>query len=180
MTKLSNKDFLKIPVRKMFIVYNIIFILGILSGLLFSVDDVTNKVVSPNSVLFVEIFLNNLVVGSLLLVGGLLSFGVLSSLIILVNGAVVGELIKVLYIQNSLDSLTFGLLPHLIFELPALILFAMAGTFTGHYLFLFLKNKHFSMPVYTYVKTGIKLFILGFLMLLIASIVEDYISFVNN
>lgn len=178
MIKTYDNSSIKIPIKKMFIFYITLFILGIVIGFFFT-SGATIQTVNPTNTFFGEIFINNFYVSLSLLLGGLLTFGVLSGLIIIVNGAVVGELIKVLYIHKSLESLISGLIPHLILELPALVMFAIIGTFSGHFLFLFLKSKHTSTYILIYSKMGIQLLILGVFLLFIASLIEDYISFVD-
>lgn len=177
MIKVYDKFSIKIPIIKMFIFYIILFIVGTIIGFFFT--SVTNQTVNPTNAFFGEVFLNNFYVCLFLLIGGLLTFGFLSGLIIIINGAVLGELINILYTHDSLESITSGLIPHLIFELTALIVFAIIGTFSGHFLFLFLKRKYNSIYIVLYFKIGIQLLIIGVFLLFIASLIEDYISFVD-
>ncbi|MCP3027037.1 stage II sporulation protein M [Halobacillus sp. A5] len=165
-----------IPVKLLFFIYILVFIVGIILGYLFI--NVENIALNPTEVDFRSIFVNNFTLSVTLVIGGLLTFGVISFLIIFINGLVIGELIKVLELNNSMFSFFHGLLPHLIIELPALILFAICGTFSGHILLMFLRNKVSHHIISLYIKIGVAFFIFGTVLLFVASLIEDYISFV--
>ncbi len=73
-----------------------------------------------------DIFLNNLVVACILVIGGVVIF--VPYLIILINGLMLGALIPILFSKMGGLGLLGGIAPHGVFELTAFLIAGMLGT----------------------------------------------------
>jgi stage II sporulation protein M len=76
--------------------------------------------------LFIKIFLNNLEACVLLFLGGA-SLGLLTLLIISLNGIVIGGVFGIVGAERGLPFMAAAILPHGIFEIPAFILSGALG-----------------------------------------------------
>lgn len=111
------------------------FIIGVIVGILMvdridllallGVEDFEE--VFPDEFTTLVILVNNSIVFILALVG-VLSFGLLTVVILLINGILVGYVATPIAIEEGVDFLIVGLLPHGILELPAFFV-AAAVTF---------------------------------------------------
>jgi stage II sporulation protein M len=81
--------------------------------------------------LFTKIFLNNLEACVLLFLGGA-SLGLLTLLIISLNGLVIGGVIGIVGTERGLPFMAAALLPHGIFEIPAFIVSGALGVSLAH------------------------------------------------
>ncbi|NYT08155.1 MAG: stage II sporulation protein M [Methanomicrobiales archaeon] len=81
---------------------------------------------STPAVLAVQLFLNNLQACTIMFFGGA-SLGLLTALIILANGVVIGSVIEVVRQQQGLLTIAAALIPHGIFEIPAFIISGTLG-----------------------------------------------------
>jgi len=81
-----------------------------------------------------QIFINNIQICALIFLGGA-TFGLLTMFLLMTNGIVIGVLIEVLLRDMSSAALTIGLLPHGIFEIPAVLVSAALGLIISRGLF---------------------------------------------
>ncbi|SEQ72933.1 stage II sporulation protein M [Natrinema salaciae] len=112
----------------------------------------------------------------LLSIGGALTLGLLTAWAMLFNGIIVGNVGAVVAERVGVDYILVGLLPHGIFELPALFIAAGVG-FRLLYRFgqriLGSRNAVFTKP-YLY-RTGV-LILAGWLLLVVAAFVEAFVT----
>lgn len=123
--------------------------------------------------IFLFIFLNNSVKAFLSLVFGFF-FGIVPILFIFGNGELVGIVISVVAREAGLKEIAFGLVPHGIFEVPAVIIAAGYGLWLGHRFYKRLRHKEpfkgaFKIAIKGYFKIVLPL-------LLIAALVETYVT----
>lgn len=129
----------------------------------------------PNNYrLMVLIFLNNsikITIATLLGVFG----GFVPALFLIINGFLVGVVTFLASNTTGWGSLVLGILPHGIFEVPALIIGGAIGLRLGNYFFQKLKNKKLSLKLET--KKAIR-FIMGVIIpvLFFASFVEVFMT----
>jgi stage II sporulation protein M len=82
-------------------------------------------------VLFAKIFLNNLEACVILFLGGA-SLGLITLLIISLNGIVIGGVIGIVGTERGLPFMAAAILPHGIFEIPAFIISGALGLSLAH------------------------------------------------
>jgi len=123
--------------------------------------------------LFVFIFLNNSIKALLVVVFGLL-FGIFPLYFTYVNGALLGATISFALYRANLLVLIAGILPHGIFELPALIIAIAYGLWLGTTLVLGFSKKGLIQPAFKQsMKTYFRLILP---LLLIGAIIEAFIT----
>lgn len=152
------------------------YLLGVIIGL-FDTEDylVTNyqeiDITQPRFSFFLQILINNTALVSMIIIGSI-SFGILSCLLLIVNGYVLGRLIN--YINTDLGYIYYkNLVPH-ISEIFGLVL---AGSVSFYLIFRFINNKSISLSYFIKDKYLIKYSILSYLLILISAFLEVYISF---
>jgi stage II sporulation protein M len=91
-------------------------------------------------VLFTKIFLNNLEACVLLFLGGA-SLGLVTLLIISLNGMVIGGMIGIVGTERGLPFMAAAIVPHGIFEVPAFIISGALGLSLAHALWDELKGS---------------------------------------
>ena len=90
-------------------------------------DVVVTGVASDSAaVMSLQIFINNVQICALIFLGGA-TFGLLTLLLLMTNGIVIGALIEVLLRDVSASVLIIGLLPHGMFEIPSVLVSAALG-----------------------------------------------------
>jgi stage II sporulation protein M len=123
--------------------------------------------------IFLFIFINNSVKAFLSLAFGFF-FGIVPILFIFGNGELVGVVISVVVKEAGLKEIAFGLVPHGIFEVPAVIIAAGYGLWLGHRFYRRLRHKEplegaFGLAIKAYFKIVLPL-------LLIAALVETFVT----
>lgn len=94
-------------------------------------EEVFAHIESENpAIVAANIFANNTQTSAILFIGGA-SFGLLTALILSVNGFIIGLVVEYVRQEQGLYVILAGILPHGIFEIPALILAAMFGLLLG-------------------------------------------------
>lgn len=120
------------------------------------------------------IFLNNLSVCFTLIVG-LLSFGLVSFIVLVINGVYLGSAMKFYITNNSLEQMLLVFVPHAIFEIPAILLSASIGFFL--LLFVIEKgNGRKQVALKGYLLYSLKSIVFVIILLGIAAIIESYVS----
>jgi stage II sporulation protein M len=133
-----------------------------------------------------KIFIQNATASLIAWLGGLL-VGLAPILVVVANGFLIGYVVTYIYISSSSvgDSITLviaGLLPHGVFELPAVLLAAVLGMKLGwDWLSDNAKGARLVVLKQSFINTA-KYFVFVILGLAIAAIVEVYVSgkLVNN
>lgn len=121
------------------------------------------------------IFLNNSVKTLLVIIFGLL-IGIVPALFIFINGYVIGVVAVMIAAARGTGYVVAGLLPHGIFEIPAVLLGAALGMMLGASLVARLRGRS-EVPIITELRNAIRYFILGIMpLLLLAALAEVYIT----
>lgn len=162
--------------KNIYFIYLIGFVVGIFTGIYYFEGKVNTF--NPENVSYIEVFVNNLNVGSLLLIGGLITGGTLSLFLIMANGCIVGNIIFIAISNGNIKSLLTGLLPHFFFELIGLFSFAVVGTFTGYIFFKFLTKKIHTVNFSQLMTDGLWLIAISIVSLFLGAVIEDFISHV--
>ncbi len=121
-----------------------------------------------------EIFLNNTTL-CLYLILGMFTFGIMSFILLVINGIYLGSALNYYVENNGFEQMLYKFLPHAIFELPAIILSASIG----FYLIVFVIEKgsgRNNMPAKFYLGHIMKTIVLIIVLLFIAAFMESYIS----
>jgi len=101
---------------------------------LFSEEVVSGLISDSPAVLAGKLFLNNLGVCLLLFLGGA-SFGVVTGLVLAVNGLLIGMVTEIVRQEQGLLYVAAALLPHGVFEVPAFLIAGALGLLLGRELF---------------------------------------------
>ena len=137
-------------------------------------EEVFETIESENSAIVAgNIFANNTETSVILFIGGA-SFGLITALILSVNGFIIGIVVEYVRQEQGLYVILAGVLPHGIFEIPALILAGMFGLLLGEELW---KELHGTGDAISAAQQYGKLFLAYVLPLLgIAAIIEGFIT----
>ncbi len=124
---------------------------------------------------FLKIFTNNLTVAFFMMLSGLF-FGLGPWLIMGFNGFIVGVVVRVVQEVRGLSTerILLGLLPHGVFEIPALALAGTAGIVW--YREIVGKGEEAGKGFHNGALKALKLFAASVLLLLIAAFIEAYIT----
>lgn len=123
--------------------------------------------------IFLLIFLNNSIKVFFMMLLGIL-FGVIPVIFILLNGYVVGIVVSGMIEKIGVISILIGILPHGIFEIPAVLIAGGYGVWLGEMFSKKLKNKTSLMPT---LKTVLKKYTYVIMpMILLAAIIETFIT----
>ena len=131
--------------------------------------------------MIITIFKNNLMVALLMIILGLF-FGIIPIFILISNGLIIGYLMK-LIVDGSGESIGFflvGILPHGIFEIPAIIISAAFGMRLGFAIFRYiinLKSSGYNKLMLKHIIKQTPYVFLGIaIMLLAAAIIESTLT----
>ena len=120
-----------------------------------------------------QIFINNVQICALIFLGGA-TFGLLTLLLLMTNGIAIGVLIEVLLREMSLSALIFGLLPHGIFEIPAVLVSAALGMIVARGLWEELAGKGNVLDSAKYAGRLFIMYVVPFIFL--AACIEGFIT----
>jgi stage II sporulation protein M len=104
--------------------------IGTEAAALFAEQVVGDLLSDPPAVLAGKLFLNNLVACLLLFLGGA-SLGVVTLLILSVNGLLIGAIMELVRQQQGMLFIAAALVPHGIFEIPAFLIAGGLGLLLG-------------------------------------------------
>ncbi|MED0659773.1 stage II sporulation protein M [Bacillus smithii] len=152
----------------------LIFLVGVTMGIISGYLKNYNAF-KPEEARMKDIFLNNIKTCIFIIVSGLLTGGILSSLVLLINGYIIGLVIYGVMLNYGLVPLLTGLMPHFFIELTAIVFCATIGFMSSIYFFMYI-GKLNRLPFSRFVKDGFILILVSVLLLLSASWIEDYIS----
>lgn len=169
-----NKTIFKIN----FLIVIIILIIGIVLGFFLTpVIKSEESFVKVHS--FSEIIQNNLTV-NFSMASGILTFGISTLLLLLFNGALIGASVRSALTEDRMGyvDIIFSLVPHGIFELPALILSAMVGFQLIEFIILmYIINENYKRLFKLFIKKIIIRLLIMIILTVIAGMVEWYITF---
>ncbi len=149
---------------------------GLLSKDIAALEDVANLLASlPQPSVLVIILIKNV---SALLISFVLSpiFCLIPVIALILNGWLLGLVSTTVMQEKSLGYLLAGLLPHGIFELPALIMGEAVAFSFGTAVLLALFRKRGKNLLLSNLKQNFRYFIVALILLLPAAIIETYIT----
>ncbi|MDR2855756.1 MAG: stage II sporulation protein M [Methanomicrobiales archaeon] len=120
-----------------------------------------------------QIFINNVQICALIFLGGA-TFGLFTLFLLMTNGIVIGVLIEVLLRDMSASVLMVGLLPHGIFEIPAVLVSAALGMIIARGLWGELSGKGDALDSAKYAGRLFILYVVPFIF--VAACVEGFIT----
>lgn len=107
-------------ISKSFLMAGLIYFIGIIFGLVLYKNK--ELIIQPQNLGFLEIFINNYKIALIMLIGGFISLGIVSSFLLFFNGAVLGGIVMGIYNAYSIKPLITGVLPHFFFEITGLLI----------------------------------------------------------
>ncbi|BBE30739.1 hypothetical protein OSSY52_08800 [Tepiditoga spiralis] len=129
-----------------------------------------NTNIDPKKLFIMDVFVHNIFNLSLILIFGLITFGIVSSLMLLINGIYFGVTIHFIFLKYSFSLLFKGTFFHLFFELTAIFMTtAISFSFWD-----FFKKKEKDKKVV--LSEIIIVFLISILLLFISAIIECKIS----
>lgn len=120
-----------------------------------------------------EIFMNNVIVGIILFLGGV-TLAFVTFAIVFVNGWMIGAFYHLSYEEVGLKEFLVAVLPHGIFELPAFVISGALGLMLANSIWMETKGGEEAADIA--VMLGRKFMILVIPLLLIAAVVEAFIT----
>lgn len=184
--------------KKYIVNSTVIFTISIIIGYIFINKDnpfimssletfikMAEEIKANDSTLFsiVTIFKNNLLVAIFMIFLGIF-FGILPIMLLVFNGLLIGFLIKIIIVDSgqTIGYILVGIIPHGIFELPAIIISAAFGIRLGVSIIRLIqgeltKNKTFNRALFLHViKQTPTIGLIVTVMLLLAAVIESTIT----
>lgn len=121
-----------------------------------------------------QYFLHNIRVTIRIIIHGVLTIGVGAGVHLLLNGLIIGETIFVALEFMSFSEVLFRIIPHGIFEIPAIILSGTGGFITTKLFIDLLKSK--KVNIFTELKNIKNIIIVIIILLFLAGIVESSVN----
>ncbi|NJE61370.1 stage II sporulation protein M [Thermococcus sp. 21S7] len=168
-----------------FLLFTMGFVLGVSLSSHYSTTDYANpesilglldQEFNMNRVTFANIFVNNLKVVLLLSFGGALTFGGLTLLNLVANGVNLGTLFYDFLIIRDIKTFLILLLPHGIFEIPAIVVAGAAGFKIPYELLRFVLGRKGEIISEEDAKEFFKLVAISVIMILIAALIESTVT----
>ncbi|WP_223250478.1 MULTISPECIES: stage II sporulation protein M [unclassified Bacillus (in: firmicutes)] len=157
-------------------IYAAIFIAAVLIGSLLPYDQIP-YLKKDEEMFFLSIFLNNLQVGMAILGIGAFTGGIMAAGILFYNGYIIGKLVQYLIVNQEVQQIFTGLLPHAFVEILGFILFSIVSFFPFIYLYRFIKGETIDLKKLTV--TVLQLIFAAIVLLFAASLLEEYVSHVH-
>jgi len=168
----------KLPIILTLIIFSLGFIVGFISiNNLSKINDKELSKYKPKiNFNFPSILSNNLKVIFLMLAGAI-TFGLSTFINLIYNGFNVGLLIGSIFQTNEPLKVIAGfILPHGIFEIPAILISAVAGFKIPYEITLYLLDKKEKPITEEDIKVFLKLAIISIILIVIAAFIEVYIT----
>jgi len=168
----------KLPIILTLIIFSLGFIVGFISiNNLSKINDKELSKYKPKiNFNFPSILSNNLKVIFLMLAGAI-TFGLSTFINLLFNGFNVGMLIGSIFQTNEPLKVIAGfILPHGIFEIPAMLISAVAGFKIPYEVTLYLLDKKEKPITEEDIKVFLKLAMISIILIIIAAFIEVYIT----
>jgi len=168
----------KLPIILTLIIFSLGFIFGLISiNNLSKINDKELSKYKPKIEFnFPTILTNNLKVIFLMLAGAI-TFGLSTFINLIYNGFNVGLLIGSTFLTNEpLKLISALILPHGIFEIPAMLISAIAGFKIPYEITLYLLDKKEKPITNEDIKEFLKLSLISIILIIIAAFIEVYIT----
>ncbi|WP_231963828.1 stage II sporulation protein M [Thermococcus chitonophagus] len=168
-----------------FLLFFIGFIFGVSLSSQYSVPENVNfkpilellrQKFSEESLCFIHIFTTNLKVALLLSFGGVLTFGGLTILNLIINSVNLGMLFYDSLLLGELKTFFLLILPHGIFEIPAIIIAGAAGFKIPYELLRYALGRKEEIITEEDAKEFFKLVAISIVLILIAALIESTIT----
>ncbi|UHA73827.1 stage II sporulation protein M [Paenibacillus sp. 481] len=162
--------------QKNWIVFSLsIFIGGALLGYLFGnhAEVPSKSLEQPFQYGVYEIALNNIKAGAVIALSGVLL--IFPPLLLLANGFMLGFIMQLSLANYTTETILIGLIPHGMFEIPALVLAATVGLTPVSWLFRYVRTRHPINWRHEGKKIG-SIAVLITLLFTVASLMEVYVS----
>lgn len=147
-----------------------IYFLSIIGGIIIFHNE---KIpIAPQSLSFLDLFLHNSLSVLLIIVVGLISFGVLGNLVLIANGIILGRIFAGVFNNYGISPLLSNIAPHFIFETLAILIATAISCET----FKFIYNIKHSEPKVIRLKFCLVGFCLVILLLVLSALIENQLG----
>ena len=154
------------------VIYFFLYLLGVCIGFIFG-QEISSIDIGQDKDL-IGIFLNNLILGISIVILGSFTGGFYSVAIILINGGILGKLLRYLFAQDMLHVVPLGLFPHAILEIISLCVFSAISVIPISCLFYYFKSSNIISRKLVFQSLLIMVF--SIISLFLAAILECYVS----
>lgn len=147
-----------------------IYFLSIIGGIIIFHNE---KIpIAPQSLSFLDLFLHNSLSVLLIIVVGLISFGVLGNLVLIANGIILGRIFAGVFNNYGISPLLSNIAPHFIFETLAILIATAISCET----FKFIYNIKHSEPKVIRLKFCLVGLCLVILLLVLSALIENQLG----
>ncbi|WP_186433765.1 stage II sporulation protein M [Staphylococcus chromogenes] len=153
-----------------FLVFSISLIFGVL------LSQPSSKTVDYD-LNFLDIFMKNLLVCVILIIG-FFSLGIISLILLSINSGIFGAIFRQYYDDTSFNQFILSILPHGIFEVPALLISAAIGMSSWLYIFQYIFNQRISIKKDSRFFCKVISFVV--ILLLIGALIETFVTIPLN
>lgn len=162
--------------KALIICSSLLFLIGVIAGSFMTPTLIEqNKLIEPNSLS--HLFINNLL-AILFIASGFFTLGIGTIVFVAINSLTIGLSIKEShYLGKSFFEIFFKIIPHGIFEVPALILSGVIGFKSIMFLIEYMGHSiNFKSLLKKYIKEISTLFFIIIVLLFISALIEWYIT----
>lgn len=156
--------------KKNMILATIIYFSSVLAGIILFHD--RKMPINPTPLTFLELLLHNSISMLLIVLAGIISFGILGNLLLIANGVILGSIFVGVFNNYGISPLISMVAPHFLFETLALLIAASLSYETYK---LYYNIRHIEPKVIRvkYFLTGLCLVLI---FLIIAALIESEVS----
>lgn len=174
--KSNNKD-MQTWLKMIFLTSGVAFLSGMMTGSLFE-KRLDHLELNHSETTFFSLLGHNLSVCFFILVIGGITGSIYSHIILFINGNVIGKLCAYLYSLGEMKQIVSGLLPHCIFEILGLVVFAVISVLPFVVCYKILKTGNFR-PYGQCFRLFLQGMSVGVTLIVIAALIEANISMVD-
>lgn len=132
--------------------------------------------IHPHTLAFAPIFMHNIAIGMVLVVGGLLTFGIVTTLFLGFNATMLGMTVTEVWNRYGPAPLIHGMLPHGVVEITGTLILNTLG-YESYRIFKTLKaDATADRRTMLHVREVLGLFVVGVVLIGIAALIESTIS----
>lgn len=128
--------------------------------------------VAFQSLSFLELFLHNSFSIILIVVGGLISFGILGNFVLIANGVILGRIFAGVFNNYGISPIVSNIAPHFLFETLAILI----ATAISYETFKFIYNIKHNEPKVIRLKFCLVGFCLVTLLLILSALIESQLG----
>jgi len=153
-----------------FLIAMVVYFLSILVGIFIFHN---SKIpINPKALSFLELLSHNSLSVLLVIIAGIISFGLLGNFVLIANGIVLGRILIGVFNNYGISPILTNIAPHFFFETSALLM-ATALSYETYKLYYNIRHTEIKVIRLKYFLTG---FCFIILLLVVAALIESYLG----